>query len=833
LDVVRLLGVVVVGAVNIGLAIAVLVRNRKSVTNRAFAAGVFAIVAWLTLAFMSDQPRFGDVALQLNRLTFSAAMVMGAAFLYFVLVFPKPSGGLSWVAKAFFCVGIVLMVPTAASAWTIEGVRFAAYGTDVVGGPLLPAVAAWLVVGIGYIVATLVQRYRLVSGFEKAQLKFMLLGLTLFTATSIVLGLLLPMITGTYQLSGLNAFASLFLVGFTAYAMVRHRLMDIRLAVLRGAAYTVLVGALGGALVGVAVITRGGWSAGLGVDHDALFLVSCLIALFAFQPLRRALDRLTDSIFHRATYDPDAVLGRVGAGVASTLDLHEIATMLAQELGQNMRLVSATVAYYGSQGPTTACYGTEPGDDAVLQLLALAQGGPTVVSDDLEPDSHQARTLADAGVRVLVPMVAEDEELGAILLGAKRSGSMYTAEDLRFLDILRSEASIAMKNAHLFDERNQRVRELTALNDLAYSLSGSIELDVLLDAALGQVVAVTRADSGSIMLLGEDDETLHVAAGYGMSQLVIETTRVEMGDGVAGWVAATKAPLILVDDTDPRFRGELQREEIVSAISAPIVSRDAVIGVLNVNRVACPELFTRENLHVVTSFAGQLAIAIENAQLYENLEDTFLGTISALAATVDAKDPYTYGHSQEVTTFAVAIAECMDLSEQAVHDIRVAATLHDIGKLAVDGAILQKPGRLTPEERELMNRHPATAADILSSLEFLKDAVPLILFHHERFGGGGYPSGVSGETIPLGARIIAVADSFNAMVSDRPYRAALTVDAAVQELKDCSGTQFDPEVVDAFLDVLASDGTVAGPSHLAAVRAEHAAVAPFRGVRVG
>jgi putative nucleotidyltransferase with HDIG domain len=287
-----------------------------------------------------------------------------------------------------------------------------------------------------------------------------------------------------------------------------------------------------------------------------------------------------------------------------------------------------------------------------------------------------------------------------------------------------------------------------------------------------------------------------------------------------------------VDDTDPRFRGELRRNEIISAISAPILHKEKVIGVLNIARKTCPDLFTTENLHVVTSFAGQLAVAIDNARLYRNLEETFLGTIEALAATVDAKDPYTFGHSKEVTNHSVAIAECLGLTEQEIHEIRVAATLHDIGKVAVDDTILKKPGRLTDEERELMNRHPATAADILSSLEFLKDAVPLILFHHERFGGGGYPSGVSGETIPVGARIIAVADSYNAMTSDRPYRAALTREVAVQELKDCSGTQFDPEIVVAFLEVLAADGAPVRSLRRRSPDAEHMQIVPLHRVKV-
>jgi HD-GYP domain-containing protein (c-di-GMP phosphodiesterase class II) len=395
--------------------------------------------------------------------------------------------------------------------------------------------------------------------------------------------------------------------------------------------------------------------------------------------------------------------------------------------------------------------------------------------------------------------------LGAIMLGSKRSGGMYTEEDIRFLDILGPEASIAMNNAHVFDEKNLRVRELTALNQLAYALGANIELESVLDAAMEQVVAVTNADSGSIMLLDEEDRTLSIAVSRGIPQRIVAETRIAVGEGIAGWVAAKREALILVDDTDPRFRDDLNRDEIVSAISAPVICKDTVIGVINVNRRGSAELFTSENLNVVSSFAGQMAVVIENARLYRDLENTILGTIGALAAAVDAKDPYTFGHSNDVTEYAVAIAEKLGFVDSEIQTVRIAATLHDIGKIGIDGAILNKPGQLTDEERAAMNRHPAIGADILAPLDFLRDAVPSILFHHECYSGGGYPSGISGEAIPMGARIISVADSYNAMVSDRPYRKAMDREHAVKELLDNSGTQFDPVVVRAMLDLLAQE----------------------------
>jgi len=425
-----------------------------------------------------------------------------------------------------------------------------------------------------------------------------------------------------------------------------------------------------------------------------------------------------------------------------------------------------------------------------------------VVADELEDDSKIREVLNKHGISVCIELVEENKNLGVLMLGSKLSGDMYTLEDIQFLEVLAPEVAIFIKNAELFEEKNMRVRELTALNKLAFSLGTNINLTTILNQAVKQVMAVTEADSGSIMLLDEADKILTIKAAHGLEEEIMLKTQVEIGEGIAGWVALNQEPLILIDDTDPRFKSELKRREIISAISVPLISKDKVIGVLNISRNKSADLFTKDNLNVAMSFAGQLAIAILNMQLYKDLENTFLGTISALAAAVDAKDPYTYGHSNDVTKYAIAIAEQMSLSEVEIDTIRIAATLHDIGKIGIDGSILNKPGKLNIEERKVINRHPAIAVNILESLDFLKEAVPLILFHHERYDGNGYPSGIAGDAIPLGARIIAVADSFNAMVSERPYRKAMSFEAAIKELKDNADMQFDSNVVNAFLGVL-------------------------------
>jgi len=183
-----------------------------------------------------------------------------------------------------------------------------------------------------------------------------------------------------------------------------------------------------------------------------------------------------------------------------------------------------------------------------------------------------------------------------------------------------------------------------------------------------------------------------------------------------------------------------------------------------------------------------------------NILRCYEGTVNALIQTIDAKDHYTYNHSNRVAKLSSSIATVLGVPKRMVQEVENAASIHDIGKIGIEENILRKKGHLTTEEYTEMKRHPAIGARIVQSVPFLEDAVPVILHHHERYDGKGYPEGVSGEKIPLSARIVIVADAVDAMMSERPYRNALTMARVLSELKDNSGTQFDPEIVSMILN---------------------------------
>ena len=201
-------------------------------------------------------------------------------------------------------------------------------------------------------------------------------------------------------------------------------------------------------------------------------------------------------------------------------------------------------------------------------------------------------------------------------------------------------------------------------------------------------------------------------------------------------------------------------------------------------------------------FGIQAAIAIENAKLFEHAQVGYLNTIKTLSNLIDAKDSHTYGHSERVMEDCIKMAEELNLSEHDKEVLKYASLLHDIGKIGIDVGILRKPSNLNKEEWKLMSMHPSLGSGIVKQIGFLSDLSPIILRHHERFDGKGYPGKLKKKEIPLGARILAVADSFESMVSDRPYRKAMSIQKARRELSRLSGKQYDPRIVKLFLKIL-------------------------------
>ncbi len=357
-------------------------------------------------------------------------------------------------------------------------------------------------------------------------------------------------------------------------------------------------------------------------------------------------------------------------------------------------------------------------------------------------------------------------------------------------------------------KKDRQIKELQLMHKISKEAAGVTKLDKTLQLIIEEACNAFEADIGSILLVDPESEELMIKATRGLDVESLKNVRLKVGEKISGWVAEFKEPLLVVDvENDNRFAKRNNEKYFnKSLISAPISCRDEFLGVININNKRSKEIFTEHDLDLLVAIAEQAGIIIGNAGTYRQLQEVYLNTVSALTEAIDTRDHYTKNHSEHVTKYAMGIGKELSLDDERMSILRDASKLHDIGKIGIHDYILMKPGKLTNEEWEEIKLHSLKGVKILQPLTFLNGSIEAIRGHHERFDGKGYPDGKSGEDIPLEARIMAVGDSFDAMTTERPYRKALSVEEAREEIIRNKNTQFDSKVVDAFIRYLDKQG---------------------------
>ena len=353
------------------------------------------------------------------------------------------------------------------------------------------------------------------------------------------------------------------------------------------------------------------------------------------------------------------------------------------------------------------------------------------------------------------------------------------------------------------DELKKSKDQLAILYRISQTISSTFNIKDILKMILKFSVKISGANRGSVMLLDEKKNIFSIKAAYNLSEKMIREITFTKDENTIGWVVKNKKPLYIRNlEKDKRFsKKEAINYNIIQLLMVPIIIDGEVKGVINLDNIGKIR-FSRDIINLLRSFSEQAAVALHNAQLYQKIQDSYFEIVKALAQAIEAKDPYTHGHSARVMEYSLQIAQKLGLPEEEIKSLKYAAILHDIGKIGVRGYILNNPNGLTIEEYEEVKKHPAIGENIIQPIELLQPIRPLIRHHHEWYNGKGYPDGLSGENIPLGARILTVADAYDAMRSDRPYRKALSEEKAIQELKHGSGRQFDPQIVEVFLEIL-------------------------------
>ncbi|MGR3309595.1 MAG: HD domain-containing phosphohydrolase [Candidatus Brocadiales bacterium] len=392
-------------------------------------------------------------------------------------------------------------------------------------------------------------------------------------------------------------------------------------------------------------------------------------------------------------------------------------------------------------------------------------------------------------------MVVENKELFHHLKEANIELSLHKQELINKVEAV---------SQHLYECNNklkQRVNEIATIDQIGKTITATLDMEELLGLCLELINDRLEVSNSSVMLLDEKTDILIVKAVRGDRREQIIGVRQKVGRGIAGWVAKHRKHVLVRDiDTDSRFTAKDRLPyKTKSFVSSPLSGNNRLWGVINAADKLSGEDFSESDTSLLATLATPISIAIENIRLCKTLEGNCLITVKALATSFEAKCPYTSGHSQRVTDYALRIADILTLSKKEKDLLRYATQLHDIGKVGILESILNKPGKLTPDEFDEIRKHPVIAEKILAPLDFLKDTSYLIRNHHEHWDGSGYPDSLNGHEIPLLTRIMTIADAFDAITSERTYKPSKPQKDALLELNSYAGRQFDPEIVHAFI----------------------------------
>ncbi len=375
------------------------------------------------------------------------------------------------------------------------------------------------------------------------------------------------------------------------------------------------------------------------------------------------------------------------------------------------------------------------------------------------------------------------------------------------------ESEVSEKRASNKQVNRELKRQLLAMRtlfDVSQDLNKGLDLDEMVSGFALTVVGELQTSAMALFTVKrERDDSFCFQGGKGIDRDRMSDLTLKTDSEFAQWLKSDPRPQRLVEGKNQEGVRALPDARLATFeyVTAILVKRELKGMVFIGPRLSDKEYMPSE-LDMLQSLCNSVGIGLDNARLFRELQRTYLSTVKALVSIIEAKDPYTKGHTERVADYTIALGHKMRFPKDALRDLAFGAVLHDIGKLVVYERVLNKPGRLTDDEWESMKQHPSIGAAIIENMEFLAGTAALVRHHHESYDGSGYPDGLEGENIPLGARVISVADSYDAMTTDRSYRKALSSEIALETLKQKAGTQYDAIVVEYFVELIEVDGFV-------------------------
>ncbi|HEV8353104.1 MAG TPA: HD domain-containing phosphohydrolase [bacterium] len=512
--------------------------------------------------------------------------------------------------------------------------------------------------------------------------------------------------------------------------------------------------------------------------------------------------------------DPDAVAAFSARAAVESFGV-QLAILRRAEPDGSMRVLASYPEGIPYTNEVSVRWDDSP-DGQGVSGRAYRSALPAVVKDvttEIGYPANQTAGLLREGFHseVALPLISRDKPFGVLVLLSREIGHSHQAR-IEYFQAFANLVAGALDNAHLFQNARRRLDHLEAMRDIDSAISGSLDARVTMSIFLDKTTSRLGVDAADILLLNPATQTLEYLAERGFRTPAVGPVRLQLRTDLAGQ-AALERRIVSVPDLrmvgDHLLRpGLLTDEGFVTYFGVPLIAKGELRGVL--------EVFHREPLRpdpewmdFLSTLAGQAAIALESTSMFDHLQRAHIDltlaydtTLEGWSRAMDMRDKETEGHTQRVTELTVRLARAMGLTDDALVHVRRGALLHDIGKMGIPDSILLKPAPLTEDEWEIMRRHPVYAHELLAPIPYLRPALAIPHAHHEKWDGGGYPRGLKGEEIPLEARVFAVVDVWDALTSDRPYRAAWSREKARNYIREQVGRHFDPRVAEVFLQLI-------------------------------
>ncbi len=795
-------------------------RDRRTTTHRWFAVYLILSIAWSLSTLMLSL----DV-LRLTRLwagfLFLTMMGVFVSYYHFIRIFAHKSADI--VVKLGYGVVVFIFTPLVVLGYIPESVSVSEGAIDIDYGPFLFLLTGVWVSLFILAVSVMVRTYKSSADpLNRNRIAYLLGGLIIWGAFGVRSAI--PPLT-TYPIEHIGVLGNTLVISYT---IMRYKLLDMKLLIRRGIVYSLISVFVTAAfmlmLFGVNHVLQG-WSTT--ANLAAIFCMALLMA-WLFNPMREAIQRIVDRTFFGESYDYRQMVLSFAQRMGSILDLGELAEAMLRPLTKAVRASQASLLLsnndeFISQFAERLVEGEQirsiklAKDSSIINWLSREDKPFSRELIDLSPEfkglSDAERESLDAsGIGLLFPIKSKGNLIGILALSKKQSGGSYSTDDMDLLVTVAGEAGVVMENAQLYGKAKERAHtdELTGLFNHRY-FHERLDEEISRCSRFGDIFSLLFLDMD--LFKAYNDIYGHLAGDDMLRQIgqyIKSSIRgIDMAFRYGGDEFTVILPQASLEDAckvAERLRKRIEVE--MDSKGAPLTSsvgiaswptdgvmREEIVQAADASLYYAKQMGRNRICLATETMTSEVLSTGSNPEK----EPGILSTIYALAATVDAKDHYTYGHSKKVSKYATDIAEALGYSQERTATLRAAALLHDIGKIGVSDRVLLKSGPLSDEDWEPIRSHPKLGVAILKHVESLSGCLAAIQYHHERYDGTGYPAGLKGENIPLDARIMAVADSYDAMTSLRPYRQGkFTPEQALAELKNCAGTQFDPKIVEVF-----------------------------------